>query len=85
MNTFPEEHESPRKNFAAAESASLFETPEQDPRKQTLLECGYSLRNFCHNSVCHHECDRTISSIHFTSIVGRQHIAVNDHIYRSKE
>ena len=46
MNTFPEEHESPRKNFAAAESASLFETPEQDPRKQTLLECGYSLRNF---------------------------------------
>ena len=46
MNTFSEEHERPRKNVAAAESASLCETPEQEPRKQTLVECGYSLRNF---------------------------------------
>ena len=46
MNTFSEEHKPPRKNFAAAESASPCETPEQEPRKQTLVECGYSLRNF---------------------------------------
>lgn len=46
MNTFSEEHKPPRKNVAAAESASLCETPEQEPRKQTLVECGYSLRNF---------------------------------------
>ena len=46
MNTFSEEHEPPSKDVAAAESASLCETPEQEPRKQTLVECGYSLRNF---------------------------------------
>ena len=46
MNTFSEEHKPPRKNVAAAESASLCEPPEREPRKQTLVECGYSLRNF---------------------------------------
>ena len=46
MNTFSEEHVPPSKDVAAAESASLCETPEQEPRKQTLVECGYSLRNF---------------------------------------
>ena len=46
MNTFSEEHEPPSKNVGVAESTSLCETPEQEPRKQTLVECGYSLRNF---------------------------------------
>ena len=46
MSTFSEEHVPPSKNVGAAESTSLCETPEQEPRKQTLVECGYSLRNF---------------------------------------
>ena len=46
MSTFSEEHVPPSKNVGAAESTSLCETPEKEPRKQTLVECGYSLRNF---------------------------------------